>query len=485
MFNGPFDLAAAARQEMIREGFHPDFPPGSDQQLAALKARRAAAPQAGIRDLRELLWSSIDNDTSRDLDQIELAERTSGGIRVFIGIADVDSGLPMGSPLDQHAEAETTSVYTPARIFPMLPEMMSTDLTSLAENEDRLAVVIEMLVSADGSIASSDIYRALVRNQAQLAYNSVGAWLENRSAAPPKVSASSGLQAQLKLQDEAAVALRNQRHRLGALDFDRMETQAVIADGKVQTIAAAGKTRANDLIEDFMIAANEVMARRLAASGRSSIRRVVRSPERWPRIVELAARYGETLPAEADSAALNAFLAKRRSADELHYPDLSLAVLKLMGPGEYVMSPPGSSPPGHFGLAAHDYTHSTAPNRRFADLITQRLIKALLADHAPPYSDADLTSIASHCTEREDAARKVERAMNKRVAAVAFHNRVGETFTAVVTGVTPKGVFVRVLNPPLEGRLMRGEQGVDVGDKLRVTLLATDPIRGYIDFTRP
>jgi exoribonuclease-2 len=396
----------------------------------------------------------------------------------------VDSDLPAGSAIDGHAAAETTSVYTAVRTFPMLPEEMSTDLTSLAENADRLAVVVEMTVNPDGSIGSSDLYRAAVRNKAQLAYSSVGAWLENRSGAPAKVNASAELQAQLKLQDEAAVAMRNQRHRLGALDFDRTETEAVIADGKVQGISVAQKTRANDLIENFMVAANEVMARRLASSGRSSIRRVVKSPERWPRIVQLAAQYGETLPAEADSAALNAFLAKRRAADELHYPDLSLAVLKLMGPGEYVMSPPGSESPGHFGLAAHDYTHSTAPNRRFADLVTQRLIKALLANRPAPYSDEALTSIAGHCTDREDAARKVERAMNKRVAAVAFHNRTGESFAAVVTGVTPSGVFVRVLNPPLEGRLMRGEQGVDVGDKLQVTLIATDPQRGYIDFAR-
>ncbi len=483
MFNPHFDLSAAARQEMLREGFDPDFPPGTEQQLADLRARSAPS-QPGIRDLRALYWSSIDNDTSRDLDQIEVAERVAAGIRVLIGIADVDSDVAIGSPIDRHAAAETTTVYTAVRTFPMLPEALSTDLTSLAENADRLAIVIEMVVGAEGSIASSDIYPALVRNKAQLTYNGVGPWLENQSEPPPKVGASPELQSQLKLQDEAAQALRNQRHRLGALDFDRIEPQAVVADGKVQDITAAHKTRANDLIEDFMVAANEVMAKRLATSGRSAIRRVVKSPERWPRIVELAAQYGETLPPEADSAALNAFLAKRRAADELHYPDLSLAVLKLMGPGEYVMSPPGSNPQGHFGLAAHDYTHSTAPNRRFADLVTQRLIKSLLATRAAPYSDDDLTSIARNCTLKEDAARKVERAMNKRAAALAFHNRIGQTFPAVVTGVTPKGVFVRVLNPPLEGRLMRGEQGVDVGDKVRVTLLDTNPERGYIDFGR-
>lgn len=479
-----FDLRAAARQEMIREGFDPDFPPGTDAQLASIKARVTTIPEAGIRDLRPLLWSSIDNDTSRDLDQVEFAERVPQGIRVLIGIADVDSAVDVGSPIDQHAASQTTTVYTAVRTFPMLPEVLSTDLTSLAENEDRLAVVIEMVVGADGSIASADTYRAIVRNKAQLTYSAIGPWLEGRTVQGPKVSGWPELQAQLKLQDEAATALRHQRSRLGALNFDRVEARATVANGEVQDIRASKKTRADELIEDFMIAANEVMARRLKSSGIPTIRRVVRSPERWPRIVELAARYGENLPQQPDSAALNAFLEKQRVADEVHYPDLSLAVIKLMGPGEYVMSRPGDAEQGHFGLAAPDYTHSTAPNRRFADLVLQRLIKAVLAQETPAYSDRDLDAIARNCTLKEDAARKVERVMNKRVAAVAFHNRVGQTFSAVVTGTTPKGVFVRVLNPPVEGRLVRGEAGVDVGDQLRVTLVSTDPEHGYIDFVR-
>ena len=480
-----FDLLNAARQEMIRDGFNPDFPPGTDEQLATIKNRPASLAQSGIRDLRNLLWSSIDNDSSRDLDQIEVAERTDTGIRVLIGIADVDSDLQVGSPIDKHAADQTTSVYTAIHTFPMLPEVLSTDLTSLSENEDRLAIVIEMTVGNDGQISSSDVYRALVRNKAQLTYSKVGPWLDGQSEPPSKLSTAADLQSQLKLQDEAAAALRAQRYRLGALNFDRVEAQATITDGKVQEITAAQKTRASDLIEDFMVAANEVMARTLKQKGVASIRRVVKSPERWSRIVELAGRYGETLPAQPDSGALNAFLTKRRAADELHYADLSLAVLKLMGPGEYVVSTPDSTgDEGHFGLAAHDYTHSTAPNRRFADLVTQRLIKAVLAQRPAPYSKDDLTRIAQNCTLKEDAARKVERAMNKRVAALAFQDRVGESFSAVVTGVTPKGVFVRVLNPPVEGRLMRGEQGVDVGDKIQVTLLSTDPERGYIDFVR-
>jgi VacB/RNase II family 3'-5' exoribonuclease len=477
-----FDLAASARMEMIRHGFDPDFLPGTDRQIAALRQKAALTAVDGIRDLRSLLWSSIDNDTSRDLDQIEVVERAPGGIRVLVGIADVDSDVPLNSPIDEHAAKETVTVYTAVRNFPMLPEALSTDLTSLAENRDRLAIVIEMVVDSGGSIASSNIYRAIVRNKARLTYNAVGAWLEGRSGPDAKVAASPELQAQLKLQDEAATALRAQRHRHGALNFDRVEAVAILSDGHVSRVEAAQKTRANDLIEDFMIAANGVMARTLRDSGASSIRRVVKSPERWPRIVELASRYGAYLPANPDASALSAFLESRRQADPIHYADVSLAMIKLMGPGEYVMSRAGETGEGHFSLAAQDYTHSTAPNRRFADLVTQRLIKSVLAKGDAPYFDGDLESIARNCTLKEDAARKVERVMAKRVAAVAMHEHIGERFTAVVTGVTPKGTFVRVLNPPLEGILCKGQEGADVGDKLQVTLLSTDPERGYLDF---
>ncbi len=479
-----FDLAAAARQEMINHGFQPDFPPEVDKQVAAIAAQPAAPADPAVRDLRKLLWSSIDNDTSRDLDQIEVAERVDGGVRVMIGIADVDGDVKIGTPVDRHAAAETTSVYTGVRTFSMLPEKLSTDLTSLAEGEDRLAVVVEMIVAADGAISAPSIYRALVHNRAQLTYNGVGPWLETTGAPPPKVAASAELQAQLKLQDEAAQALRQARHLSGALDFARLEPEAVIQDGHVQGITAHQQNRAGQLIEDFMIAANEVMARTLLSAGVPSIRRVVKTPERWPRIVELARQCGETLPPEPDPGALNAFLQKRRVADAVHFPDLSLAVIKLMGPGEYVALRPGDSGPGHFGLAVHDYTHSTAPNRRFADLVTQRLIKAVMNHQPPPYTDDALNSIAQNCTLKEDDARVVERAIRKRIAAVALHGLIGKSFSAVVTGVTSKGVFVRITNPLAEGRLMRGEQGVDVGDTIRVTLLNTDPQRGFIDFGR-
>jgi len=478
MAHDEFDLAAAARQEMIDRGFEPDFPPEVARQLETLDPR----PRAGLRDLTALLWSSIDNDDSRDLDQIEWAERAPGGIRVLVGVADVDSVAPKGTPIDLHAQRETTTVYTGIRTFPMLPERLSTDITSLNEGQPRAAVVIEMLVAADGSTAAESVYPALVRNRAQLTYSGVGGWLEATAAPPAKVTAMAGLADQIKLQDEAATAMREARHRLGALTFDRQESQVVIADGNVKSIDARQSNRAAHLIEDFMIGANEVMARTLRTAGVSSIRRVVKAPERWPRIVELAAGYGDKLPPEPDAGALNAFLMRRKAADPVHYADLSLSVLKLMGPGEYVLMRPGGEEQGHFGLAAHDYTHSTAPNRRFADLVTQRLLKALHA--AAPYADEELDAIAQACTLKENAARKVERDMNKRLAAAALQHRIGESFSAVVTGVTPKGVFVRVLGPPVEGRLMRGERGLDVGDRLRVTLLAADPRRGFIDFGR-
>lgn len=479
-----FDLAASARQEMIDHGFDPDFPPGTAPQLAALEGRPLPSPDSAIRDLRALLWSSIDNDTSRDLDQAEVAERTGAGIRVRIAVADVDTDVPAGSPIDGHAASQTTSVYTGVRTFSMLPEELSTDLTSLNQDADRLAVVVELVVGPEGDISSTSIYRALVRNRAQLAYNGVGAWLEGTGAPPPKVAASSDLEAQLKLQDEAAQNLLAERHRLGALNIDRIEAEAVVTDGRVQGINTRKKNRASELIENFMVAANGVMARTLMNAGVSSIRRVVRTPVRWPRIVELAARYGDKLPAEPDSGALNQFLQARKAADADHYQDVSLAVIKLMGPGEYVLSRPGDPDQSHFALAAHDYTHSTAPNRRFADTVTQRLIKSVLGKQPSPYNDGALDSIARNCTLKEDAARKVERKMNKRIAAVALAHRIGETFAAVVTGVTPKGTFVRVLGPPAEGLLIHGQQGVDVGDRLQVKLVSTDPRRGYLDFAR-
>jgi VacB/RNase II family 3'-5' exoribonuclease len=481
-----FDLVASASAEMVREGFRPDFPDGTDAQIAAIHAAQDVTHSGGSRDMRSLLWSSIDNDTSRDLDQIEVAERVQGGIRVMVGIADVSAAVAQDTPIDRHAAEQAQTVYTAVRNFSMLPTELSTDMTSLNESEDREAVVVEWVVDPSGKVQQTSIYRAIVRNKAQLAYNHVGAWLERTAEPDAKVAASKDLQAQLRLQDEAAVALHAQRVRMGALEFSRTEADPVVVDGKVQSIHTAFHNRATDLIEEVMIAANETMARSLRAAKRSCIRRVVRSPERWARIVELVARHGTKLPPQPDSGALNTFLQAQRAADAVHYPDLSLSIIKLMGPGEYVLARgDDEAPQGHFGLAAQDYTHSTAPNRRFPDLVTQRVVKAMLANEPPPYTDDELAAIATHCNERDSAARKVERAMVKRVAAVALAGSIGKTFHGVITGASDKGVYVRIFNPPVEGKVVQGERGLDVGDVADVTLLHTDPQHAFIDFRRP
>jgi VacB/RNase II family 3'-5' exoribonuclease len=479
-----FDLQAIAREVMQSHGFDPDFPPQVPQQLADLKAHPPQiAATANLRDLRNLLWSSIDNDTSRDLDQIEVAERLSNGdVKIMIGIADVDAFVSKNSPIDQHAARETTTVYAGVRNFPMLPEELSTGKTSLLENQDCLSVVTEFVVDSAGLVKSPSVYRALVRNKAQLPYNSVGAWLEWKSAAPHKVAASNDLQAQLKLQDEVAQKLKNQRFQHGALSLQSDELQALMVDDQGIDVVNQQKNRATELIEDFMVAANGVVARLLEKV--SSLRRIVRTPKRWDRIVQLAAAKNEKLPAQPDSKALNDFLLRRKAAGPDHFADLSLAVIKLIGPGEYVLERAGDVAPGHFGLAVRDYTHSTAPNRRFVDIVTQRLIKAMLAGQKNPYSDDELTSVAANCTQKEDAAKKVEREMSKRLAAVAMQNRIGEVFDAIVTGVTESGTFVRVFQPHLEGLLAQGQQGLDVGDQLRAKLIRTDVQRGYIDFAR-
>ena len=477
------DLQATAKEIMQQYGFEPDFPEPVSAQLANLGQQPQASPSRDVRDLRNLLWSSIDNDTSRDLDQIEVVERASNGdVKVMVGIADVDAFVAKMTPIDQHAARETTTVYTGIRNFPMLPEQLSTGVTSLLENQDRLSIVIEFVVGSDGNIKSSDVYRALVRNKAQLQYNSVGTWLEGSAPAPPKVVASGELQDQLKLQSDVAQKLKSQRFQNGALNLQTDEVHPLVLNEQVVDVVKQQKNHATELIEDFMVAANGVVARLL--QNVSSLRRIVRTPKRWDRIVQLAATKGEKLPAQPDSKALNDFLLRRKAADPDHFADLSLSVIKLIGPGEYVLEPAGETAPGHFGLAVQDYTHSTAPNRRFADVVTQRLIKAMLAGQPNPYSDDELTAVASNCTQKEDAARKVEREMSKRLAAVAMQRRVGETFDAIVTGVTDHGTFVRVLQPHVEGLLAQGAQGLDVGDKLKAKLIRTDVSKGYIDFAR-
>jgi len=478
------NLQAIALQVMQAQGFQPDFPPETQKQLADIRAHPPQlTPSDKVRDLRNLLWSSIDNDTSKDLDQIEVAERLpNGDVKVMIGIADVDAFVAKDTPIDQHAERETTSVYTGVSIFPMLPNELSTGASSLLENSDRPAVVTEFVVNTGGSISSSNVYRAIVRNKAQLTYNAVGAWLEGTAAAPPKVAAASALEAQLKLQDNVAQALRKLRFEHGALNLDTNEALPVVLNDQVVDLLNQGKNRATEVIEDFMIAANGVVARLLEKV--SSLRRIVKTPDHWDGIVRLAAAQGENLPAQPDSKALNNFLLKRKAADPDHFADLSLAVIKLIGPGEYVLERPGETAPGHFGLAVQDYTHSTAPNRRFVDVVTQRIIKATLATQKNPYSDDELTAIAANCTQKEDAAKKVERDMAKRLAAVAMQHRIGEVFDAIVTGATDHGTFVRIFQPRIEGLLAQGAQGLDVGDKLRVKLIRADAQRGFIDFAR-
>jgi exoribonuclease-2 len=480
------DLQNTAREVMRAHGFEPEFPPGVDAQLASLATHAVPVAAGGdVRDLRSLLWSSIDNDTSRDLDQIEVAERLPDGrARLLVGIADVDAFVPKHTPIDDHAAIETTTVYTGVRNFSMLPEVLSTGTTSLLEGADKLCLVIETVIGTSGTVDSSAVYRAVARNAAQLTYDAVGAWLEGRAPAPPKVATSPALQAQLHLQDEIAQALRLERFRHGALNIETIEMRPVMVNDQVVDLARQSKNRATELIEDFMIASNGAVARELEHRRVSSIRRIVKTPERWPRIVALAATQGGALPAAPDSKALNEFLIARKAADPDHFADLSLAVIKLMGPGEYVLERPGDPEPGHFGLAVQDYTHSTAPNRRFADLVTQRLLKAALAGAGAPYSDQELAAVASNCTLKEDAARKVERDMSKRIAAVMMSGRIGELFDAIVTGVTPSGTFVRVVKPHVEGLLVQGAQRADVGDALRVRLVKTDVSRGYIDFAR-
>ncbi|MGO8759419.1 MAG: RNB domain-containing ribonuclease [Terracidiphilus sp.] len=478
-----FNLVAAAHAAMIEHGFQPDFPAGTETELAAIIAQPSATGGNGLPDLRDLLWSSIDNDTSKDLDQIEWAEQlTDGRIRVLVGVADVDARVKRGSTIDKHAQFETTSVYTGVSVFPMLPTELSEGITSLNENVDRAALVIEFAVDAAGTVSDGKAYRALVRNRAQLAYPSIGAWLEGKADPPAKVAGSKELERQLKLQDAAAQRMEGGRFQHGALDLETIETRPVTLADQVVDIVRLEKNRATSLIEEFMVAANGVIARTFEDAGVASIRRIVRTPKRWDRIVQLAAEKGTTLPADPDSKALNDFLVAQKQKDPDHFPDLSLAVVKLMGPGEYVLVKPNAPSPGHFGLAVQDYTHSTAPNRRFPDVVTQRLLKAWLAQSAPPYSEDALNAIAQRCTEMEDAARKVEREMQKRIAAVVLHPHIGQTYQAIVTGVNNYGTFVRTLEPHVDGMLVRGGKGLDVGDRVTVKLVSTDPQRGFIDF---
>jgi VacB/RNase II family 3'-5' exoribonuclease len=476
-------LAEIARQAMIDQGLAPDFEPDVRKQLDGL--RTAATPDdKSIRDMRQYGWCSIDNDDSRDLDQLTWGERDGGKVTIFIAVADVDALVKKDTPIDLHARHNTTSVYTAARIFPMLPEKLSTDLTSLNEGEDRVSLVIELTLNEDGTISAEDVYRALVHNHAKLAYDRVAAWLDGKDDEPEKVTAVKGLAESLRLQDRAADAMRELRHEQGALDLETIEARPVIVDGQVVDLRQQQRNNARLLIEDFMIAANGVTARALAKHGFASIRRVVRSPERWDRIERIAEDVGDRLPPEPDARALEEFLRRRRKADPVTFPDLSLSIVKAMGAGEYVVEEPGDKSTGHFGLAVKDYTHSTAPNRRYPDLITHRLVKAALAGQPSPYTTDELEELAAHCSQQEDAANKVERLVRKSAAAYMLQNRIGESFDGIVTGASAKGTWVRIFHPPIEGKVVRGAQGLDIGDRTRVKLLGVDVDRGFIDFGR-
>jgi len=469
---------------MIQRGLLPEFSPAA---LAQARSFRGAALESGpaIRDLRDRLWCSIDNDDSRDLDQLSVSESlANGAVRILVAIADVDALVERDTPIDQHARTNTTSVYTAAEIFPMLPERLSTDLTSLNQDCDRMAMVVEMTVTSDGTVTDSDVYRAIVRNKAQLAYDAVAAWLDGRAAPPPRLAAVAGLDEELRIQDRVAQSMRAVRFRRGALLLDTIEPRAVYDGDVLMDMRADEKNRAKELIEDFMIAANSATVAYLESRRFPSLRRVLRSPERWARIVQLAGDLGERLPIEPNAVELEKFLEKQSRVRPDRFPDISLSVVKLLGSGEYVAEISGEGVTEHFGLAIRDYTHSTAPNRRFPDLITQRLLKAAVAGRGVPYRSDDLVVLARHCTEQEDDATKVERHVRKSAQALLLADRIGERFDGIVTGASEKGTWARIFRPAAEGKVMHGFEDLDVGDHVRVKLIGTDVERGFIDFVR-
>jgi len=473
-------LAEIAHRVMIERGMEPDFSPAALTELAAI---RGAAPVDGVRDLRGMLWCSIDNDDSRDLDQLSVAEKLGdGSTRIYVAIADVAALVKLHSALDQHAAHNTTSVYTAGQIFPMLPERLSTDLTSLNPDQDRRAVVVEMTFDRSAALRASSVYEAAVHNRAKLAYDSVAAWLDGAAPAPAALSAVAGLEDNLRWQDEIAQKLRAIRHERGALTLETIQARAVFEGTVLRELAPERSNSAKALIEDLMIAANGVTAEFLARRRFPSVRRIVRTPKNWDRIVDLALEHGTRLPPMPDGRALGEFLIQARAADPVHFPDLSLSVVKLIGAGEYVIEMPGEQTPGHFGLAVKDYAHSTAPNRRFPDLLTQRLVKAALAGAPVPYAQDELERLSAHCTEQEDEAKKIERQVGKSAAALLLGPRIGATFTGIVTGAGEKGTWVRLLHPPVEGKVGGDVTRLQVGARIQVKLAHVDVERGYLDF---
>jgi len=477
-------LQRIARRAMQERGLLPDFSREVIDELEGI-SWPATGDAISTRDLTDLPWCSIDNDDSLDLDQLTVAEPLpDGSVKVLVAIADVDALVRKESAIDDHARHNTTSVYTIAETFSMLPEKLSTDLTSLNFQSDRQAIVIEMVFALDGLLQRSALYHATVRNQAKLAYNSVAAWLQGQGSMPSAIASVNGLDENLRLQDRMAQNLKSLRHLHGALDLETIEARPIFDQDALKALERDTPNRAKDIIEDFMIAANGVTVRFLTTNRFPSLRRVLRSPERWQRIVDFASWRGESLPPEPDSRALEKFLLKQKHADPIGFPDLSLTIIKLIGRGEYVLNLPGKTPPGHFGLAVKAYTHSTAPNRRFPDLITQRLIKAVLSGDPVPYREAELRALAAHCTEKENDAEKVERRLQKSAAALLLESQIGQRFDAIVTGASNKGTWVRLLPLPVEGKLVSGCRGLDVGDRVQVDLIGTDVERGFIDFAK-
>jgi exoribonuclease-2 len=477
------DLKAIAGMAMEKYGFRSRFPALVLDEVNALQDRVHTDGSVSYRDLRSLLWSSIDNIDSMDLDQLEYAERGQGNeIHVRVAVADVDTYVTKGSQADRHAAHNGTSVYTGIVTFPMLPDRLSKDITSLLPDQDRLALVVEYSVLADGSCQPGEVYRALVRNKAKLVYEQVGEWLEGTGPVPPLVRDLPGLAEQLHLQDETARRMRKARMDQGALDLETIEAQPVVEGESVKDLVLQRQNMARKIIEEFMIGANRTMVAFLGSAGIPMIQRVVRVPKFWNEIVLTAASYGERLPGEPDAKSLAVFLKKRKEADPLRFPDLSLTVIKLLGPGEYITLEPGTPPTGHFSMAVTDYTHGTAPNRRYVDMINQRLQKSVLDKRPGEYSLEDLVDLSSWLSDREKESKKVERFMRKAAAAVLLRNRIGDSFDAIVTGASAKGTYVRLFVPPAEGRIMRGEQGLRVGQNVVVRLLKTDPFNGFLDF---
>jgi VacB/RNase II family 3'-5' exoribonuclease len=477
-------LRNIAEKSMLDSGFLINFSPAVNTELSGLTEKSLSISEP-TRDLRNLSWCSIDNDDSEDLDQLSVAmAMPSGAVKILVAIADVDSVVNKNSVFEEHAKHNTTSVYTAGEIFPMLPEKLSTDITSLKLNADRLSIVVEFVVKDDGSIQDSIIYPAAVNNKAKLAYNSTGDWLEGNKTIPGAISAINGLDQNLKLQEAAAKKLKSLRFLNGALDLETIQARPVFLEGQVSSLEEDRPNTAKDIIQEFMICANGISARFLSSNNLPSFRRVVRVPKRWDRIVELASEWKFKLPDQPDSKALDQFLLSVKSADPVQFPDLSLSVIKLLGSGEYVVDMPGEKSEGHFGLAIKDYTHSTAPNRRYPDLITQRLLKSVIYKTPNPYTPDELKELAVHCTTTEDLAKKVERLVEKSAAALLLQASIGKQFDGIVTGVSDKGTWARIFNPPVEGKVVNGFEGLDVGNRVRVQLIHTDVNRGFIDFKR-